>query len=475
MATLISNHFMLHSATAERLYFDYAKNCPIVDYHCHINPRDIADDTKYENLTKLWLSGDHYKWRLMRAAGIEEALITGDADDFEKFVAWASVIERAVGNPLYHWSNLELYRYFDIKEPLGLSNAEQVWETVNEKLNSGLFSARHFITSSNVNLLCTTDDPADDLFSHRRIAEDLTFGPLVIPTFRPDRIVNIEKKDFSEYVGILSKAAEMPIQSWDDLKTALHKRMDYFFDHGCRLADHAMERFVFCDTSEAEVDRIFQKKMNAPDQPITYAEETIYKSALLLYCVSEYFVRGWTMQLHFGCRRNNNSLAMEQIGPDTGFDTIAGDSGFVTPLANFMDILQLNNILPRMILYSLNPNDDVIIDTLIGCFQDGSEAMKIQHGAAWWFNDNEQGIKNHLRSLAAQGYLPGFIGMLTDSRSSLSYCRHEYFRRILCDYLGGLVEEGKFHKNMELLGSIVQDICYNNAQKIFLPSDESTF
>ena len=210
-------------------------------------------------------------------------------------------------------------------------------------------------------------------------------------------------------------------------------------------------------------------------QKLTYAEETIYKSALLLYCASEYFVRGWTMQIHFGCRRNNNSLAFEQIGPDTGFDTIAGDANFVSSLANFMDVLALNNILPRMIIYSLNPNDDPLIDTLIGCFQDGSEAMKIQHGSAWWFNDNEQGIKNHLRSLAAQGYLPGFIGMLTDSRSFLSYTRHEYFRRILCDYLGGLVEDGKFHKNMELLGSIVQDICYNNAQKIFLPKDESSF
>ena len=471
MAVLISNHFMLHSATAERLYFDYAKNCPIVDYHCHIHPRDIADDITYPNLTQLWLSGDHYKWRLMRAAGIEEDYITGDAEDFEKFLAWASVIERAVGNPLYHWSNLELYRYFDIKEPLDLSNAEQVWETVNDKLNSGMYSARHFITTSNVDLLCTTDDPTDDLFSHRRIAEDLSFSPVVVPTFRPDRIVNIEKEDYAEYVELLSQVAEFPIQNWEDLKTALHKRLDYFADHDCRLADHAMEKFVFCDTSDEKADQVFQKKMNAPSLPLTPEEEAIYRSAILLFFAGEYHTRGWAMQLHFGCRRNNNAFALRNLGPDTGFDTISGAADFVEPMANFMSLLNENGILPRMILYSLNPNDDPLIDTLIGCFQDGSETMKIQHGPAWWFNDNAQAIKNHLRSMAAQGYLPGFLGMVTDSRSFLSYARHDYFRRILCDYLGGLVESGEFHKNMELLGSIVQDVCYNNAQKIFLPNE----
>ncbi|MBO4927332.1 MAG: glucuronate isomerase [Clostridiales bacterium] len=472
MSTLLNNRFMLQTATAERLYHDYAKNCPIVDYHCHLYAGDIADNVSFENITQLWLAGDHYKWRLMRSAGIEEKYITGDADDYEKFLAWASVIEKAIGNPMYHWSTMELNIYFDIKEPLGLANADQVWETVNDKLNSGFYRARDFITSSNVELLCTTDDPIDNLAAHRRIDEDLSFMTTVLPTFRPDRVMNIEKKDFAQYIGLLSMATDLPVANWNDLKILLHQRIDHFAENGCKLADHAMENFVFTLTSDAEADRIFQKRMNAPDMPLSPEEEAAFKSALLLFFAGEYHAREWTMQIHFGCRRNNNAFTFTRLGADTGFDTISGYSDFVTPMAEYMSLLNEHGILPRMIIYSLNPNDDAIIDTLIGCFQDGSEPMRIQHGAAWWFNDNEQAIKNHLRSLAAQSYLPGFIGMLTDSRSFLSYARHDYFRRILCDYLGGLVERGEFTKNMELVGSIVQDISYNNARNIFIPSSE---
>ena len=470
MANLINNQFMLKSATAERLYYDYAKNCPIIDYHCHLDAQDIADDISYPNITQIWLSGDHYKWRLMRSAGIEEHYITGDADDYEKFLAWASVIERAVGNPMYHWSSLELYRYFDIKEPLTLANADQVWEMANAKLMSGMLSARQMLDRSNVELLCTTDDPIDDLSAHRAIAEDFSIKTLVLPTFRPDRIMDIEKIGFTDYLRALSGPSRM-VSSWIDLKILLTSRIEHFAAHGCRLSDHAMENFVFVPASDFDAEQVFHKKLEDPDTPLTDHEIAVYKSALLLFLASEYHARGWTMQIHFGCRRDNNARQFRALGANTGFDTISGGSNFVAPMAEFMSHLEDHEILPRMIIYSLNPHDDPIIDTLIGCFQNGKDAMWIQHGAAWWFNDNEQGIRNHLRSLAAQSFLPGFIGMLTDSRSFLSYTRHEYFRRILCDYLGGLVERGEFAKNMEILGSIVQDICYNNARRIFIPEE----
>ena len=471
MANLINNSFMLRSSTAERLYFDYAKNCPIIDYHCHLDAKDIADDVSFENITQLWLSGDHYKWRLMRSAGIEEDFITGNADDYEKFIAWASVVERAIGNPMYHWSSLELYRYFDIKEPLGLNNADQIWETVNAKIQSGMYSARQMIDRSNVELLCTTDDPIDDLSAHRQIAADLSMQTLVLPTFRPDRVMDIEKNGYYDYLSALAHPGSTPT-SWIDLKVLLSQRLDHFAEQGCRLSDHAMERFVFVPTTDSEAEQVFHKKMSDPDTPLTEHEIVVYKSALLLFFATECHARGWTMQLHFGCRRDNNASKLLSLGPNSGYDTISGDSNFVAPLADFMSLLDSHDSLPRMILYSLNPNDDPIIDTLIGCFQNGGNSMRIQHGAAWWFNDNERGIRNHLRSLASQSYLPGFIGMLTDSRSLLSYTRHEYFRRILCDYLGELVERGEFVKDMELVGSIVQDICYNNARKIFMSEEE---
>ena len=468
MATLINNRFMLRSAPAERLSFDYAKNCPIIDYPCHLSAKEIAEDYAFQNLTELWLNGDHYKWRLMRSAGIEEKYITGDADDYEKFLAFASVLEKAIGNPIYHWCSLELLRYFDIKEPLTMQNAEQVWNLANEKIQSGLFTARQLILRSNVELLCTTDDPIDDLNYHRAIAEDLSFSTVVLPTFRPDQILDIGKSDFIAYLQALSSVANCPVNSWMELKILLSQRLDHFAANGCRLADHGMTKFTFVPTTDDEAEKIFHKKLSSPDLTLTEEEETIYRSALLIFLAAEYHARGWTMQIHFGCRRDNNSPALRKLGVNTGFDTILGDSSFVSPLAEYMSLLTEHDMLPRMILYSLNPNDDPILDTLIGCFQTGHEPLWIQHGAAWWFNDNEHGIREHLRSLASQSYLPGFIGMLTDSRSFLSYTRHEYFRRILCDFLGDLVEKGEFDKNMDTLGSIVTDICYNNARRIFI-------
>lgn len=467
MPTLISNNFLLHSKIAERLYFDYAKNYPIIDYHCHIDAKDIAQNISYSNLTQLWLSGDHYKWRLMRSAGIDEHYITGDADDYEKFIAWASVIEGAVGHPLYHWTHLELVRYFNIQEPLTSENAEEIWQLTSTKLQSPDYSARALITRSNVELICTTDDPIDDLSWHRMIAEDLSFTTTVLPAFRPDRILDIEKSDFTSYIQSLSDVCGFAIGSWNDLLTAIRSRLEFFAENGCRLADHGMERFVFSQTDMDLAGDVFAKRLQADASLLTLQETVIYRSALIAFFAKEYAERGWTMQIHFGCRRDNNASALRNLGINTGFDTISGDT-FVTPMADYLSYLTDYDSLPRTVLYSLNPNDDPLIDTLIGCFQDGKVPMKVQHGAAWWFNDHQNGILHHLRSLASQSYLPGFLGMLTDSRCLLSYTRHEYFRRILCDFLGDMVERGEFVADIDLLGAIVEKICYTNAKELFM-------
>jgi glucuronate isomerase len=403
----------------------------------------------------------------MRSAGVNEDLITGDASDHDKFIAWAGVLEGAIGNPLYHWSHLELFRYFDISEPLTSANAEKVWEITCEKLASGEITARSLIKKSNVKLLCTTDDPIDDLRWHRVIADDALFETVVLPAFRPDRIVDIEKGGFVNYLQALSKISGTDISNWYDLKLALRNRISFFEKNGCRLADHGMEKVLFAETSDDEANSILIQRITHPKQKLTQEEVAKFKTAIMIFFASEYKERNWTMQLHFGCRRDNNESAYRTLGINTGFDTISGYSDFVEPLANFMSILTLIDKLPRTILYSLNPNDNAMLDTLIGCFQDGSSAMKIQHGAAWWFNDNLHGMQEHLRSLAEQSYLPGFVGMLTDSRSFLSYTRHEYFRRILCNFIGDMVERGEFPKNMEILGRIVTDICYNNALSMF--------
>lgn len=472
MPAFINTHFLLHSPVAERLYFNYAQKCPIIDYHCHIDAKDIAQNISYRNLTQLWLSGDHYKWRLMRSAGVDERYITGDASDYEKFLAWAYVIESSIGHPLYHWTHLELLRYFDIKEPLTYANAESIWNITCQKLASDEFTARSLIRRSNVELICTTDDPVDDLSWHRMIADDLTFDTTVLPAFRPDRVVDIEKSDFTAYIQKLSEVCGIAINNLNDLQMALRMRLDFFGENGCRLADHGMERFVFNQNTIEQASQVFAARLANPSMMLSDADCCAYRSAMMVFFAKEYAARRWTMQIHFGCRRDNNAAALQKLGINTGYDTIAGGT-FVTPMAQYLSLLTEQAALPRMILYSLDPNDDPLIDTLIGCFQDGSVPMKVQHGAAWWFNDNLNGIRNHLKSLASQSYLPGFVGMLTDSRCLLSYTRHEYFRRILCDYLGQLVADNEFNEDMDLLGSIVQRICYTNARQMFMDSEEN--
>ena len=463
MKSLTGDNFLLENNTAVNLYNEYAKDLPIVDYHCHIESKEIAEDKVFENITELWLKGDHYKWRLMRASGIEEKYITGDASDKEKFMMWAKAVESAFGNPLYHWTNLELARYFGIDEPLTSLNAENVWNKTNEILQSGKLSARKIMSMSNVEAICTTDDPCDSLIYHEQI-KDSGFETRILPAFRPDNIVDIEKSSFNAYLARLEDVSGRKISSMDDLKEALTSRLDHFQSHGCTISDHGTEYIWYGEDTGITADEVLAKKLASPDSKLTDTELTAYKSCIMLFFAREYAKRGWTMQLHFGCKRNVNSVMLESAGINCGCDTITGSFDFVTPLTGFMDRLNSEGLLPRMIIYSLNPVDNTVIDTLCGCYNDGSVPGKIQHGAAWWFNDNLSGMEDHLRSLCNQSPLASFVGMLTDSRCFLSYTRHEYFRRIFCNYLGTEIERGRFPSDKRILKNIVEKVCYKNAR-----------
>jgi len=462
MNCLVNENFLLENNTATELYNKYAKDLPIVDYHCHIDAKEIADDIDFKNITDLWLKGDHYKWRLMRACGIDERYITGNAPDKEKFMMWAKAVGSAFGNPLYHWTCLELSRYFGINEPLTSYNAESIWEKTNEILQSGNLSARSIMTGSNVELICTTDDPCDSLIHHEQIKAS-GFGPTVLPAFRPDNIVDIEKISFNSYVEKLENTSGKKICSMADLKEALSSRLDHFASHGCRLSDHGTEYILYAENLTANSEDVLAKKLSSPDTKLNNEELTAYKSEIMLFFAREYARRGWTMQLHFGCKRNVNSVMLKNTGINCGCDTITGSSDFVTPLTGFMDRLNSEGLLPKMIIYSLNPSDNTVIDTLCGCYNDGSVPGKIQHGAAWWFNDNLSGMEEQLRSLCAQSPLSVFVGMLTDSRCFLSYTRHEYFRRIFCNFLGTEIERGRFPYDEMILKYIIDRVCYRNA------------
>ena len=463
MKSLTGDNFLLENNTAVNLYNEYAKDLPVVDYHCHIESKEIAEDKVFANITELWLKGDHYKWRLMRASGIEEKYITGDASDKEKFMMWAKAVESAFGNPLYHWTNLELARYFGIDEPLTALNAESVWNRTNDILQSGSLSARKIMSMSNVEAICTTDDPCDSLIYHEQI-KDSGFVTRVLPAFRPDSIVDIEKASFNSYLARLEDVSGNKITSMNDLKAALTSRLDHFQDHGCTISDHGTEYIWYGEDTGITADEVLAKKLASPDSILTDSELTAYKSDIMLFFAREYAKRGWTMQLHFGCKRNVNSVMLESAGINCGCDTITGSFDFVTPLTGFMDRLNSEGLLPRMIIYSLNPVDNTVIDTLCGCFNDGSVPGKIQHGAAWWFNDNLSGMEDHLRSLCNQSPLASFVGMLTDSRCFLSYTRHEYFRRIFCNYLGTEIGRGRFPSDKRILKNIIERVCYKNAR-----------
>ena len=463
MKRFITDHFLLENNTALNLYNDYAKDLPIVDYHCHIESSEIAEDKHYENIAQLWLGGDHYKWRLMRASGIDERYITGDAPDKEKFMMWARAVESAFGNPLYHWTNLELARYFDIDEPLTVLNAEDIWDKTEKILKSGKLTARSIMKMSNVEAICTTDDPADSLVYHEQIKDsDLTSK--VLPAFRPDNIVDIEKNTFTDYLKKLEQVSGRTVKSMDDLKEVLVSRIDHFEAHGCRISDHGTEYLWYGKDLKVSADDVLAKRIADPEADLTREELTAYKTDLMLFFAREYARRGWTMQLHFGCKRNVNTMMLNKAGINCGCDTITGAFDIVTPLAGYMDELNQEGLLPKMIIYSLNPVDNTVIDTLCGCFNDGSVPGKIQHGAAWWFNDNLSGMEDQLKSLCNQGSLPVFVGMLTDSRCFLSYTRHEYFRRIFCNMLGVEIERGRFPEDKRVIKDIIERVCYKNAR-----------
>jgi glucuronate isomerase len=449
--------FLLTSETARHLYHDIAADLPIIDYHCHLDPREIYEDRQFANITQVWLGGDHYKWRLMRWAGVDEKFITGSTSDREKFQKWAETLGLAIGHPLYHWSHLELRKYFGYEGFLNGDTAEEVWQLCNEKLKT--LSARKLIIGSNVKALCTTDDPADTLEWHRKIAEDGSIGVKVLPSFRPDKALGIEKED---YVNYLSRLGE--IGSFEQLVEALKEKLAFFVSLGCRVSDHGMESVPFAPATEAEVEAIFQKRL-AGEIP-TVQEQKQFKTALLLRLGREYRRLGVVMQLHFGVIRDNSRRVFRALGPDAGIDSI-GDRPSIKDLAAFLNALDETDELPKTILYSLDPNDNAALVTVMGAFENGEAAGKVQHGSAWWFNDHKQGMIDQLKTLAADGYLASFVGMLTDSRSFLSYARHEYFRRILCELLGSWVENGEYPNDEKALRTIVEGICYQNAKNYF--------
>lgn len=464
MKKFMDQDFLLSTETAQKLFHEHAEKTPILDYHCHINPEEIAKDRQFENITQVWLGGDHYKWRQMRSNGVDEKYITGDASDREKFQKWAETLEKAIGNPLYHWSHLELQRYFGYEGALNGETAEEVWNLCNAKLQTPEMSVRNIIKRSGVTLLCTTDDPADSLEWHKVLAEDESFDVQVLPAWRPDKAMNIEKPDYADYLKKLGAAAGMEIRTFADLKEALKKRMAFFDSMGCRASDHALEYVMYAPVSEKEVEAVFAKRLGG--SAVTKEEELQFKTAFMLFVGKEYARLGWAMQLHYGCKRDNNVLRYKQLGPDTGYDCIDNyaPSG---QMADFLNALNETDELPKTVIYSLNPNDNAAIGTILGCFQDSSAIGKIQQGSAWWFNDHKTGMTEQMTSLANLGLLGNFIGMLTDSRSFLSYTRHEYFRRILCELIGGWVENGEYPADMKVLGKMVEDISYYNAVRYF--------
>ena len=455
----MDDDFLLTTPTARHLFHTYAKDAPIVDFHCHIPPADIATDRRFANITELWLGGDHYKWRAMRSNGIPESHVTGNAPDREKFQAWAETMPLLIGNPLYHWTHLELQRYFDVHLPLGPDTAETIWQTCNAKLAEASFSARGLILRSRVEALCTTDDPTDSLEHHLSVAKAENFPVKVLPTFRPDKALYLERDGFVAWVARLSDVSGTPITDLQELTNALTHRIDFFAQAGCRLSDHSLEPVVFEEATEEEADAAFRAALEG--RVLTESAIRRYRTWLMTWLAARYAERGWAMQLHLLAQRNNNTRMFQAIGPDTGFDTMADDP-VTTPLARLLDGMAGADALPKTLLYSLNPKDLEALGAMAGCFQGGGIPGKIQLGAPWWFNDTRDGMEKQLRTIGNLGVLGRFVGMLTDSRSLVSYPRHEYFRRILCNLIGGWVDAGEFPNEEAVLESIVTGICHRN-------------
>ncbi|GMO67189.1 MAG: glucuronate isomerase [Endomicrobiia bacterium] len=464
MKNFIDKDFLLSTETSKELFHKHASKKPIVDYHCHLSPKEIAQDMQFENINQIWLDGDHYKWRQMRSNGIEEKYITGNAPAREKFQKWAETLERAIGNPIYHWSHLELRRYFDYEGVLNSETAQEVWELCNRKLKEKSMSVRGIIKQSGVKVICTTDDPVDTLEWHQKIKEDKSFDVQIVPAWRPDKALNIEQPIFIDYINQLSRASNINITSFADFKKAFKKRLRFFISLGCRATDHAIEYITYVPASEEEVEMIFEKKLKG--NTLTREEESKYKTAFMIFAGREYHSNDLVMELHYGCKRNNNTLVFDKFGPDMGYDCI-NNFAPSAQIADFLNALNSTEQLPKTIIFSLNPNDNAIIGTILGCFQIAPALSKIQQGSAWWFNDHKVGMIDQLTSLANLGILSNFVGMLTDSRSFLSYARHEYFRRILCNLIGGWVENGEYPYDIKILSRIIEDISYDNAVRYF--------
>lgn len=465
MTPFMNADFLLKSETAKRLYHDHAEKMPIIDYHCHINPMEIYEDKRYETITEVWLGGDHYKWRAMRSCGVAERYITGDATPAEKFQKWAETIPNLIGNPLYHWTHLELQRYFGITEPLNGDNAMEIYKKCNAILAQPDMSVRGIIRKSGVKLICTTDDPVDDLKAHELLAADPTAPAVVLPAFRPDKAMRADKATFPAYVAQLEQVVGYGIHTMEDMRKALLERIAYFADHGCRVSDHALD-YCFCvEATEDQLNDIFARAKGG--KAITWDEQLAYHTALLLTVCKEYNRLGWVSQLHFGCLRDNSVKMFRKLGPDTGFDSM-NDAANAQGLAKLLGKLEDADALGKTILYSLNPADNGIIGTIMGAFQTDSPIPgKIQQGSAWWFNDHKPGMEAQMVSLMSLGAMGSFNGMLTDSRSFLSYTRHEYFRRILCNLFGQMVEDGEYPADRKHLGQMVENISYNNTLHYF--------
>jgi len=463
MAKFMDENFLLYNDTAKKLFFEGAADMPIFDWHCHLSPREIYENKQPADIAELWLGGDHYKWRAMRSFGIEERYITGDASGYEKFKAWAKVLPACIGNPLYHWTHLELQRYFDIYEPLNEKTCDEIWNKANAKIADGGFTPRELIEKSNVTCLCTTDDAADSLEYHKLIASDKSFKCKILPAFRPDKALNIEQPTFIPWIESLEKISGKKIDSYKNLTSVLKKRIDFFSKNGCLASDHSFAYVPYNRASEDELEIIFKKALVG--EMLTTDEQDNYRTELFRFFAREYSRHGWSCEIHIGAMRNNNARMFRSIGPDTGFDSI-GDGDIAHSLSRMLDSLDAENCLPKTILFALNPTANYVLGSMLGNFQSSEAASKIQLGSAWWFNDNIDGMREQLRTFANLGVLGKFVGMVTDSRSFLSYPRHEYFRRILCGLIGGWVEQGLYPDDASLI-EIVKDISYNNAVKYF--------
>ena len=468
MKKFLDKDFLLETETAKVLYHEYAKKMPIYDFHCHLSPKEIYEDKKYRSLEEVWIGGgadhfgDHYKWRLMREYGIEEHYITGTASDYEKFEKWAEMLPYAIGNPIYHWSHLELQRYFGIDTILNPNTAKEIYDEAGKKLET--LTARKMIEMNNVAVIYTTDDPIDDLRYHELIAQDKSFKTKVCPSFRPDKALNVELDTFMPWLSSLEKAVGFEIKSLDNLLDALSNRVKFFDERGCAISDHALDVVYYEDASKEEVEIIFNKVLN--NEKLSEEELNKYKGYVLVHLGKEYHKYDWVQQYHIGALRNNSKRMYREIGPDTGFDATQ-DQPFAAKLAKLLGKLDDTDELPRTILYCLNPRDNEVLATIKNCFQQGGVVAKIQFGSGWWFNDQKDGMERQLTAYSCQGLLSKFVGMLTDSRSFLSYTRHEYFRRILCNMFGNLIESGQYPNDVDFVGRIVEDICFNNAARAF--------